>query len=190
MGLGLGLLVLAMLCPEAVAAETPVPGADPAQDEVGLVAVNVPGIGSVGVMASSHWMVQVSEGTPSSTLSLIDLAMNIQLTFVPRSTPRDEQGQKRSVRAMGEQYLPTSVEETVHMKRLRTGIGMAILANFNDRTIKSSEIPAGEYSSTTIGQIDHEHMTVHVRVLTNGSDTPEHDNALLVLESIHPLVDF
>ena len=138
----------------------------------------------MGVMTFTDWKVQVREGAPASTIKMNGWVMSIQLTFIPRSSVMDEEAQKDNVRKMGERYVSTSVEQGVQLRRLGTGIGPAILANFNERRYQSGEVPVGEYSSITIGQINHELMTVAVTILTNGPDTVQHDNALLVLESI------
>lgn len=169
-----------------------VAGASPAQSpagelapgEVGSVVISVPGVGNVGIMVSSDWKVLKREEPPVSTVKVSGWAMIIQLTFLPRPGSMDEEAHKESVRQMGERYLSSSVEPAVQLRRLATGVGPAILANFNERKYQVEEVPAGEYSSITIGQINHERMTVAVTILTNGSDTVQHDNALLVLESI------
>lgn len=158
--------------------------AEPTPGEVDSVVLDIPGIGNVSVMTFSDWKVRVREGAPASTIRMNGWAMSIQLTFVPRPGAMDEEAQKDSVRKMGAQYVPTSVEQAVLLRRLGTGVGPAILANFNERKYQRQEVPVGEYSSITIGQISHELMTVAVTVLTNGPDTVQHDNALLVLESI------
>jgi hypothetical protein len=158
--------------------------AESTSGEVGSVVLDVPGIGNVGVMTFNDWKVQVREGAPASTIKMNGWVMSIQLTFIPRSSVMDEEAQKDNVRKMGERYVSTSVEQGVQLRRLGTGIGPAILANFNERKHQGGEVPVGEYSSITIGQINHELMTVAVTILTNGPDTVQHDNALLVLESI------
>jgi len=152
--------------------------------QVGSVVLGVPGIGDVGMMTFNGWKVQVREGTPASTVRMNGWGISLQLTFIPRPGAMDEEAQKDNVRELGERYVSTSVEQAVQLRRLGTGVGPAILANFNERKYQGREVPVGEYSSITVGQINHELMTVAVTVLTNGPGTEQHDNALLVLESI------
>jgi hypothetical protein len=158
--------------------------AEPRSGQVGSVVLGVPGIGDVGMMKFNDWKVQVREGTPASTVKMNGWGISIQLTFIPIPGAMDVEAQKDNVRELAERYVSTSVEQAVQLRRLGTGVGPAILANFNERKYQGAEVPIGEYSSITVGQINHEFMTVAVTVLTNGPGTEQHDNALLVLESI------
>lgn len=154
--------------------------------QVGSVLITVPGVGEVSIMTFKHWVVQVEEEGPAPTLRIKSDSMSIQLTFIPRPVAGvlNEHEQKANVRRMGERYVGSSIEQAVHLKRLRTTIGTAILANFNEQKYENEPVPRGQYSSITIGQIDHRLMSVAVTILTNGPDTKDHDDALLVLDSI------
>jgi len=157
-----------------------------ATGQVGSVLITVPGVGEVSIMTFKHWVVQVEEEGPGPTLNIKSDSMKIQLTFIPHSVAAvlNEEELKADVRRMGEQYVGTSIEQAVYLKRLRTTLGTAILANFNEQKYENAPVPRGQYSSITIGQIDHRLMSVAVTILTNGPDTRAHDDALLVLDSI------
>lgn len=140
---------------------------------VGTVLITVPGVGEVSIMTFKHWVAQVEEDEPGPTLNIKSDSMKIRLTFIPHSVAAElnEEELKADVRLMGERYVGSSVEQAIHLKRLRTTLGTAILANFNQQKYENAPLPREQYSSITIGQIDHRLMSVVVTILTNGSNT-------------------
>jgi hypothetical protein len=74
--------------------------------------------------------------------------------------------------------LFSEVEQATHLKRFLTPIGPVILENFDEQKHLNKDVPKGEYSSITIGQIDHALMSVAASILTNDPDRTAHDDAL------------
>ena len=148
--------------------------------------VTVPSGGDVAVTAFRDWDVQVASGQAPTMKLTNGNRMNIQLTFIPRRKPRtpSEEDQKSSVRQNAQRYVTGSVEQETILKRLPTPMGTAILTNFNNLRYQSQPPPVGEFSSITLGQVDHELMSIAVTILTQGPETPEHDDALEVLASL------
>jgi hypothetical protein len=165
------------------------PSSDDASSNVGSVIVNVANVGDVALMTFGHWKTQ-TDSQASPTVKMTSQSSNdplsFSLTFIPseREQPMGENEQKKTVRQIAAKYVDSSIEQRVILKRLRTPIGTAILANFNEKKFEFSSPPPGELPSITIGLIAHEKMMVSVTILTNGPDSEAHDDALAVLNSI------
>ena len=154
---------------------------------VRAVLVTLPGIGEVSAMSFAHWKTEVSRDGPAQTVRMRSRGvLSILLTYIPKAEPGklSDEDHKALATQIGEPYAAASVEKSVRLRRMRTPIGDALLSNFNEARYQRTQPPPGEYSSITVGQIDHERFSVAVTILTQGPDTPAHDDALEVLASL------
>jgi hypothetical protein len=160
-----------------------------AHRNVGTTNVTIPTIGQVGVMMYTAWQLNQISGT-APTIRLTNKnnndPMSITLTFLPNksSDALTEKQQIETVKTIAAQYVASSIEQKTSLRRLKTAIGDALLANFNDAKYQNSPTPKGEYSSVTIGLISHKKFSVSITILTNGIETNGHNDALDVLASL------
>ena len=148
------------------------------------VLVELPGVGQVAVMAHDQWQVRVQAQGGGALLALENRGvMRVELTYTPRTEPVivDDGVQKASVRRLAADYVSDSIEQTVKMRRLPTSAGMAILANFNQRAFREAAIAEGAFPSTTVGLLEHNKVSIAIKIETFGTDTAAHDDALELL---------
>ncbi len=154
--------------------------------------IAVAGVGEILLTVFSPWDFSVIQTSPETapTASMVsktnDEALSLQMTFLQNASglaPSDR-GVIDTVRQIGERYVAGSIEQNVSIRKLRTRIGNAFLANFSDQKYLNTAAPTGEYSSITVGLVAHPQFAVSVTILSNGMDSSAHNEALAVISSI------
>ena len=151
------------------------------------VLVELPGVGQVAVMAHDQWQVRVQAQGGGALLALENRGiMRVELTYTPRTEPVivDDGVQKANVRRLAADYVSDSIEQAVKMRRLPTSAGVAILANFNQRAFREAGSARGAFPSTTVGLLEHNKVSIAIKIETFGTDTVAHDDALEVLAGL------
>lgn len=160
-------------------------------DNLTPVYVQIPGVGD-GVMFSYKWwdttVIQPNPDMPPTvkmTAKAGEEPISFSLTFIPNKLGKaiSLEESADTVYTIGSRYAASSVEQEVQLETLDTTIGTAVYASFNEARYQKVEVPAGEYSSITVGQAAHSKIVVGFTILTNGSDSKALTEALNIIGS-------
>ncbi len=155
------------------------------------VYVEIPGVGTAVLFSYKWWSSRVIQADSAAPPTVKMIAKNgeeplsLSITFLPnrmgRKIPLEESVD--TVHRMASRYVEGSVEREVIVHKLDTSIGPAVLASFNDAKYLKDPVPAGEYSSITVGQAAHSKLIVGFTILTNGTNSKALTEALNILGS-------
>lgn len=109
--------------------------------------------------------------------------MSLMLTFFenPRGRAPSREQSAEMVARMAERYVATSVEGEIGLWEIDTLLGPAIVSIFNDRRYAGGAVPAGEFSTISVGQVATDDVAVAITLLTNGTDGEAYEQALGVI---------
>ena len=170
--------------------------ADDSLDNVSMVDVPIPGVGFAVVAQFEHLESAVRrDDDRAGTIALRSKPdaepMALLLTFTQNLQGRALTDTENSqvVAQMAMPHLAQSVEKEIRLSAFETTLGQATFTSLTDSKLVNGNIPDGEYSTITIGQVSHADVVAAFTLLTNGTDTTAFEDGISILASFQVAIN-